>query len=134
MPGQGYPGNENSTFEGSNERGGLWPVCNLARFYTSNVRKYLDQKLIIYGVNGVNLVDLILKYYDPLAEKDRRMIPLKMVYIPCFRSNKKLKRSRFSIVLKCSASKGRSSPLDSIFQPNTRFLFAPIMASRGSIG
>ena len=62
MPGQGYPGNENSTFEGSNERGGLRPVCNLARFYTSNVRKYLDQKLIIYGVNGVNLVDLILKY------------------------------------------------------------------------
>ena len=27
-------------------------------------------------------VDLILKYYDQLSEKYRKMIPLKMVYIP----------------------------------------------------
>ena len=28
------------------------------------------------------LVKLILKYYDKLSEKYRKMIPLKMVYIP----------------------------------------------------
>ena len=37
---------------------------------------------IIRGINGTELVDLILKYYDQLSEKYRKMIPLKMVYIP----------------------------------------------------
>ena len=32
--------------------------------------------------NGTELVELILKYYDQLSEKYRKMIPLKMVYIP----------------------------------------------------
>ena len=50
--------------------------------YTPNARKYLDQNPIIRGINGVDLVDLILKYYDQLAVKYRKMIPLKMVYIP----------------------------------------------------
>lgn len=50
--------------------------------YTPNARKYLEQNPIIRGINGVDLVDLILKYYDQLAVKYRKMIPLKMVYIP----------------------------------------------------
>ncbi len=33
-------------------------------------------------INGTELVDLILKYYEDLSEKYRKMIPLKMVYIP----------------------------------------------------
>jgi restriction system protein len=33
-------------------------------------------------MNGAELAELILKYYDQLSEKYRRMIPLKMVYIP----------------------------------------------------
>ena len=37
---------------------------------------------IIRAINGTELVDLILKYYDKLSEKYRKMIPLKMVYIP----------------------------------------------------
>ena len=37
---------------------------------------------IIRGINGTELVDLVLKYYDQLSVKYRKMIPLKMVYIP----------------------------------------------------
>ena len=50
--------------------------------YTKNAQKYLDNTTIIRGINGTELVDLILKYYDKLSEKHRKMIPLKMVYIP----------------------------------------------------
>ena len=50
--------------------------------YTKNAQKYLDHTPIIRGINGTELVDLVLKYYDQLGEKYRRMIPLKMVYIP----------------------------------------------------
>ncbi len=50
--------------------------------YTKNAQKYLDNTPIIRGINGTELVDLILKYYDQLSEKYRKMIPLKMVYIP----------------------------------------------------
>ena len=50
--------------------------------YTKNARKYLDNTPIIRGVSGSELVDLILKYYEQLDDKYRRMIPLKKVYIP----------------------------------------------------
>jgi len=50
--------------------------------YTKNAKKYLDGVPIIKGINGTELVDLILKYYDHLSDKYKRMIPLKMVYIP----------------------------------------------------
>jgi restriction system protein len=50
--------------------------------YTKNAQKYLDNTPIIRGINGTDLVDLILKYYDKLSDKYRQMIPLKMVYIP----------------------------------------------------
>lgn len=50
--------------------------------YTKNAQKYLDNTPIIRGINGTELVDLILKYYGQLSEKYRKMIPLKMVYIP----------------------------------------------------
>lgn len=50
--------------------------------YTKNARKYLDNTPIIRGINGMELVELTLKYYDQLSEKYRKMIPLKMVYIP----------------------------------------------------
>ena len=50
--------------------------------YTKNAKKYLQNTPIIRGINGTELVDLILKYYDDLDEKYRRIIPLKMVYIP----------------------------------------------------
>ena len=50
--------------------------------YTKNAQKYLNATPIIRGINGTELVDLILKYYPGLSEKYQRMIPLKMVYIP----------------------------------------------------
>lgn len=53
--------------------------------YTKNAQKYLDSTPIIRGINGTDLVDLILKYYDQLSEKYKKLIPLKMVYIPVAR-------------------------------------------------
>lgn len=50
--------------------------------YTKNAQKYLESTPIIRGINGTELVDLILKYYGQLGDKYRKMIPLKMVYIP----------------------------------------------------
>ena len=50
--------------------------------HTQNAQKYLDSTPIIRGINGTELVDLVLKYYDQLSVKYRKMIPLKMVYIP----------------------------------------------------
>lgn len=50
--------------------------------YTKNAKKYLDNTPIIRGINGTELVELVLKYYDSLSEQYRRMIPLEKVYIP----------------------------------------------------
>lgn len=50
--------------------------------YTKNAMKYLESTPIIRGINGGELVELILKYYDQLSERYQKMIPLKMVYIP----------------------------------------------------
>ena len=50
--------------------------------YTKNAKKYLESTPIIRGINGTELVELILKYYEELSEKYRKMIPLKSVYIP----------------------------------------------------
>ena len=55
--------------------------------YTKNAQKYLDNTPIIRGINGTELVELILKYYEELSEKYRKMIPLKMVYIPVARKD-----------------------------------------------
>lgn len=56
--------------------------------YTKNAQKYLESTPIIRGINGTELVDLILKYYEDLSEKYRKMIPLKMVYIPVAKFDK----------------------------------------------
>jgi restriction system protein len=50
--------------------------------YTKKAQKYLDSTPIIRGINGTELVELILKYYEDLSDKYRKMIPLKRVYIP----------------------------------------------------
>ena len=54
--------------------------------YTKNAHKYLERTPIIRGINGTELVELILKYYDDLSDKYKKMIPLKMVYIPVMKS------------------------------------------------
>ena len=50
--------------------------------YTKNARNYLDNTPIIRGISGSELVELVLKYYDNLDEKYRKIIPLQRVYIP----------------------------------------------------
>lgn len=50
--------------------------------YTKNPQQYLNNTPIIRGINGADLVELILKYYDELSEKYPKMIPLQKVYIP----------------------------------------------------
>jgi len=50
--------------------------------YTKNAEQYLKSTPIIRGINGAELAELILKYYDGLSEKYKRIISLKMVYIP----------------------------------------------------
>jgi len=50
--------------------------------YTKNAKKYLDSTPIIRGINGTELVELVLKYYEQLNEKYKKIIPLKKVYIP----------------------------------------------------
>lgn len=50
--------------------------------YTPNAKAYLEQHPIIRGLNGSEVVDLVLRYYDDLGDKYQDMIPLKRVYIP----------------------------------------------------
>ena len=50
--------------------------------FTKNASDYLDHNPIIRGINGEQLADLVMEYYDKLSEKHKRMIPLKLVYIP----------------------------------------------------
>jgi restriction system protein len=50
--------------------------------YTKNAQKYLESTPIIRGINGAELVELILDYYEKLDEKYQKLIPLKKVYIP----------------------------------------------------
>lgn len=50
--------------------------------YTKNAQKFLDANPIIRGINGNELVDLVLKYYENMSEKYQKMIPLRKVYIP----------------------------------------------------
>lgn len=54
--------------------------------YTKNAQNYLRNTPIIRGINGTELVELILKYYDGLSDKYRQMIPLQKVYIPNLKS------------------------------------------------
>ena len=50
--------------------------------YTNNAKKYLNNTPIIRGINGTELVGLVLEYYEQLSSKYRKMIPLERVYIP----------------------------------------------------
>lgn len=50
--------------------------------YTKNARKYLDSTPIIRGIDGDELVMLVLKYYENLSPKYKKIIPLERVYIP----------------------------------------------------
>ena len=55
--------------------------------YTKNAQKFLNANPIIRGINGSELVDLILKYYERLRDEHQRIIPLKKVYIPVLKED-----------------------------------------------
>lgn len=50
--------------------------------YTKNARKYLNSTPIIRGIDGDELATLVLKYYEGLSPKYKKIIPLERVYIP----------------------------------------------------
>lgn len=50
--------------------------------YTPNALKYLENTPIIRGINGEELANLILKYYDKLPDRCKKIVPLSTVYIP----------------------------------------------------
>ncbi len=57
-------------------------VANLLNARGYRTKAYLKQHPIIRGLNGSEVVDLVLRYYDDLDDKYQDMIPLKRVYIP----------------------------------------------------
>lgn len=60
-----------------------WHACTgEGSNYTPNALKYLDNTPIIRGISGLELAELILKYYDKLSDKSKKIIPLSPVYIP----------------------------------------------------
>lgn len=69
------------SLKGAMREGDYGLFVTLSR-YTKNAKKYLDSTPIIRGIDGDELVSLVLKYYEKLSEKYRKVIPLKMVYIP----------------------------------------------------
>ena len=50
--------------------------------HVRGVAVHLTLNTLVSDKEIPELVELILKYYDQLSEKYRKMIPLKMVYIP----------------------------------------------------
>lgn len=58
--------------------------------YTPNAKSYLEQHPIIRGLNGSEVVDLVLRYYDKLDEKYQAIIPLRQVYIPIIKNEDEL--------------------------------------------
>ncbi len=50
--------------------------------YTAKARKFLDANPIIRGINGSELAELVLKYYEQLSEKYQKVLSLEKVYIP----------------------------------------------------
>lgn len=50
--------------------------------YTENAKKYLIKHPIIKSINGSELADLILKYYDNMPDTFKSVIKLKKAFIP----------------------------------------------------
>lgn len=56
--------------------------------YTKNAKKYLESMPIIKSINGSELADLILKYYDYMSDDFKDIIKLKKVFIPIVKEEK----------------------------------------------
>ena len=69
------------SLKGAMREGDYGLFVTLSR-YTKNAQKYLEATPIIRGIDGYDLVDLILKHYEDLSDEYKKIIPLKKVYIP----------------------------------------------------
>ena len=78
-----------SSFAGALSTGDYGVFVTLSDF-KPNAKKYLENHPNIKGINGTELVNLILKYYDKLSDESRKNLPLKMVYIPNPSNNEEL--------------------------------------------
>ena len=58
--------------------------------YTKNAKKYLESMPIIKSINGSELAELILKYYDDMSESFKDKIKLKKVFIPVVEEGKEI--------------------------------------------
>ena len=58
--------------------------------YTKNAKKYLESMPIIKSINGSELAELILKYYDDMSESFKDKIKLKKVFIPIVEEGKEI--------------------------------------------
>ena len=50
--------------------------------YSKNAKVFLESNPKINAINGVQLAELLMKYYSNMSEKYKKIIPMKQVYIP----------------------------------------------------
>lgn len=73
--------NKIQSLKGAKEDGDYGLFVTLSG-YTKNADEFLRRNPSIRGIDGNDLCDLILKYYDKLDDVYKKLIPLKLVYIP----------------------------------------------------
>lgn len=75
------PENQLQSFKGAMQDGDYGLFVALSD-YSQNAKKFLDNNPRISAINGVQLAELIMKYYGDLNDKYKKIIPMKQVYIP----------------------------------------------------
>lgn len=74
------------SLKGTIDEGGYGLFVTLSD-YTKNAKIYLENHPMIKSINGSELVDLILKYYDDMSDDFKDVIKLKKVFIPVVESD-----------------------------------------------
>lgn len=69
------------SLKGAMKEGDYGLFVTLSNF-TPNAKNFLENQPIIKSINGSELVDLILKYYDSMPEDFKDTIKLKRIFIP----------------------------------------------------
>ena len=68
-------------FKGAMQDGDYGFFVNLSD-YSKNAKVFLESNPKINAINGVQLAELLMKYYSNMSEKYKKIIPMKQVYIP----------------------------------------------------
>lgn len=74
------------SLKGTIDEGGYGLFVTLSD-YTKNAKIYLENHPMIKSINGSELVDLILKYYDDMSDEFKDVVKLKKVFIPVIESD-----------------------------------------------